>query len=47
MLGGNKKKSKKFLKKKFKKNGGVLPWKKDPVSIQIYEYDMYVYNICA
>jgi len=36
MLGGNKKKFKKFLKKKFKKNGGgVLPWKKDPVSIQI------------
>jgi hypothetical protein len=34
MLGGNKKnKIKKFLKKKFKKNGGgVLPWKKDAVS---------------
>ena len=35
MLGGKNKKNKikKFLKKKFKKNGGgVLPWKKDAVS---------------
>ena len=48
MLGGNKKKFKKFLKKKFKKNGGgVLPWKKDAVSIQICAYDMCVHMICV
>jgi len=48
MLGGNKKnKIKKFLKKKFKKNGGgVLPWKKDAVSIQICACDMCVHDMC-